>query len=219
MTKKSGKARKADTSAPAPQQEKPAAPPRAPRAAAAPRPATAPPVSRGAVKASSSNFVSVACKLPNGLMLQNYKMVDSMEPVQGGASRMVKVAQKDGAPIRIHGTSRPHGQAPRCPIVMGFAITKGIPADFWERWLKANAVSAIVKNGLIFANPDMDGLRGEAKDNRKQFSGMEPLAQKDDPRAKALANRSKKLKIEQAPESGTGTDLDHDPENVEPDED
>lgn len=218
MTKKlSGKAKPASNSEPAAQIKPPATP--RPRAAAARRPATAPSTTRGSVKASSSNFVSVACKLPNGLMLQNYKMVDSAEPIQGGGQRMVKVAQKDGMPIRIHGTARHFGQAPRCPIVMGFAITHKVPADFWERWVEANKDSAIVKNTLIFANPDGEGLRDEAKDNRKRFSGLEPLAQKGDPRAAALSNKKKKLKIDTAPESSKPGELDHDPENIEPDED
>ena len=151
-------------------------------------------------------------------MLQNYRMVDAPEAAPAG-TRMVKKAEKDGPAIRIHGTARRHGFAPRCPIVMGFAITKGVPIEHWERWLKANKDSAIVKNGLIFANPDMESVREEARDNRKQFSGMEPLAQRGDPRAKALTNKGKKLKIEQAKESNKGDEPDFDTENVEPDED
>lgn len=213
--KLSGKAVKKDAP-PAPATaaaEKPAPALRAARASA-PRAET-----RGSVRASSTGFVSVACKVPNGIMLQNYKMVDSAEPIAGGGQRMVKVAHKDGLPIRIHGTARHHGEAPRCPIVMGFAITKRVPIEHWERWLAANKDSAIVKNGLIFANPDSESLRDEAKDNRKQFSGMEPLAQRGDPRAAALANKKKKLKIETAPESSKTHEADHDPENIDPDED
>ncbi len=173
---------------------------------------------RSGTRASSSSFVSVACKVPNGIELQNYKMVDSAEPLTGGGQRMVKVAHKDGPPIRINGPSRYHGAAPTCQIVMGFAITPRVPADHWERWLAANKDSAIVKNGLIFANPDRDSLRDEAEDHRKQFSGLEPLARRGDPRAEALARRKNKLKIEEAAESSKPFEDDHDPENIEPDE-
>lgn len=135
---------------------------------------------RPSVKASSANTVTVACKVPNGLMLQNFKFVEMPEPIQGGGSKMVKRSVPDGDAIPVHGPGRYHGQAPKTPIVMGFALTKGVPIEHWDRWLEANKDSAIVKNSLIFANPDVDDVRAEAQDHKAAFSGLERMNPKGD---------------------------------------
>lgn len=146
------------------------------------------------VQASSSNFVTVALKLPNGFVLQNYKMIDTTEPLQGGSSHVVKRAFPDGAPHLLQGTARHQGESPKVPLVMGYAMNKRVPTELWERWLAANKDSAMVKNNLIFANPDYDMTRDEAREKKALRSGLEPLMQDKDPRSP----RRKGLKIEKA---------------------
>ena len=55
--------------------------------------------------ARSGEKVTVACNLPNGLILQLYKMVEFRENVMGGGSRISSIAQKMGDPVRLNGTA------------------------------------------------------------------------------------------------------------------
>ena len=121
--------------------------------------------------------VTVACKLPNGLILRVFDMVDRDEPVMGGGMRKVKVAQERPAQVTIKGNAHPQNAAPRAPIIGGFALTQGVDKEFWDLWLAQNKDSDVVRNRLIFAHENTakteDAAR--AKDNAKNRSGFERL--------------------------------------------
>lgn len=125
--------------------------------------------------------VTVACKIPNGLHLRVFKMVDAQEPVSGG-TRTVKRAQQDGDTVFVRGPAVPFGQALQNAIA-GYALTSGIQAEFWAKWLEQNKDHDAVRNGLIFASTKGDEVRGWAKEGERVRSGLEPLQQKDDPRS------------------------------------
>lgn len=125
--------------------------------------------------------VTVACKIPNGLQLRVFKMVDSPEPVAGG-TRTVKRAQQDGDAISVRGPAMPFGQALQNGVG-GYALTSGISAEFWAKWLEQNKDHDAVKNGLIFGSSKGDEVHGWAKEGEAVRSGLEPLSQKDDPRS------------------------------------
>jgi hypothetical protein len=72
--------------------------------------------------------VTVACRLPKGLVLQLSK-----------DGRRVK-----GEHYRIWGTRDRHDG---CRL----ALTRNIPRSFWEQWLTQNEANPIVVNKLIFA--------------------------------------------------------------------
>lgn len=121
--------------------------------------------------------VSVACKMPNGLQLRNFEMTSRQEPVMGGGTREVKFAAHTGESVTVYGPATPFGQAPRCLIVGGYAITPGIDADFFAKWLKDNAESDIVKNRVVFAHEKNDVTTDKAKAQAEVKSGMEPVDQ------------------------------------------
>lgn len=125
---------------------------------------------------TTGETVTVACKLPNGLILRVFEMITSQEPVPSGGFRDVKVSQVMGEPVTIYGNATQVGVVPPCRIVAGYALTPGVSKDFWELWLAQNEQSDLVKNGIVFANPDDRSSEAQAKDGSKILSGLEPLA-------------------------------------------
>ena len=101
---------------------------------------------------AAGEFVTVACKLPHGLILRVFDMVEVSESVMGGGYRTAKVARERGEQFVVKGWSHPQNAAPTSAIVGGYAITPNIPKDFWELWLSQNKDADYVKNHLIFAD-------------------------------------------------------------------
>jgi hypothetical protein len=126
--------------------------------------------------------VTVACKLPHGLVLRLFAMEDHDEPVMGGGTKTVKRAIAIGDPVTIHGVATPFGQVPKAPIVGGFALTAGVDAEFFAAWLKQNAKSAVVRNGLIFGHEKPETAQKKAAEMADLRSGLEPLVPDKDPR-------------------------------------
>ena len=125
---------------------------------------------------------SVACKIPNGLNLRVFQMVDHDEPVMGGGTKTVKRAQQIGEIVKVHGPATPFGQAPLCPISGGYAITRNIDADFFALWLSQNADHDAVKNNLIRHHEKYQNVHDEAKAFAKTKSGLEPIDPASDSR-------------------------------------
>lgn len=131
---------------------------------------------------TSGETVTVACKLPNGLVLRNYEMVDFDEPILGGGKKTTKRAIAKGEPFTINGTALNKGDRPEYLIVGGYALTPGVPKDLFDAWLKANKDSKLVKSNLIFANPTENDARDESKEKKAIRSGLEPIVPNSDSR-------------------------------------
>lgn len=131
--------------------------------------------------------VTVACKLPNGLKLRVFEFVKGSEPVLGGGTREVQVPRQVGEAVEVKGFSIPRGPdfdpEKMPPMSGGFALTPGVDADFFEKWMEQNKDSQVVREGLIFAHEKSSSARDEAKEKAELRSGLEPLAQGADPRA------------------------------------
>jgi len=145
---------------------------------------------------TSTETVTVACKLPAGFWLRVFKpdLVD--EFVIGGGMKASKVYTEFGKRFLLNGFAHPQTKSPDHKIVQGFAITPGIPKDFWDLWLYQNKDSMLVKNGLIFAHSSESNTVAEAKDKGATLkSGLERLdpnklpkgIQRYDPKADARA--------------------------------
>jgi hypothetical protein len=137
--------------------------------------------------ATGTATVTVACKVPNGLILRTWKMEDTTEPLFGGGERTIKngKAFQVGEDVVIHGSALNPltlraGELPEYPHVGGFALTHGVPADFWELWREQHADHPAVKNGLIFAYASQDAAAGAARDRKDLVSGFEGI-DPDDP--------------------------------------
>lgn len=89
--------------------------------------------------------VSVACKLPHGLILE----------------------LPNAEPVRLNGANHPEA-------IAGFGIT-AVDKDFFEAWKTAHKDFAPLVKGLIFAQDRADSIRAEAKDKAALKTGLEGL--------------------------------------------
>jgi hypothetical protein len=122
--------------------------------------------------------VTVACKIPTGLILQTYIMEDHDEPLFGGGNKTIKRAVRSPhPPVKINGPARYAGLDLPHDIKGGCGLTYNVDADFFAEWLRQNRDEPYVKNGLIFAQPSGKSgeIDGQIRDHRKQMSGMEPM--------------------------------------------
>lgn len=125
--------------------------------------------------ARSGETVTVACKMPHGLVLQLQQMQEVRVPAMGGGFVIEKQFRPTGDQIVIKGNAVPVGVAPSHEIAGGYALTPGVPKDFWETWLEQNAELDLVKRGLIFAESGVDRARDAGKEQKATRSGLEPL--------------------------------------------
>jgi hypothetical protein len=71
----------------------------------------------------------------------------------------------EDAKFTVNGAAYAHDRGPRCRMFGKFAVTEGVPEDFWHKWMEQTGkYHPAVKNGLIFAMPDLDRLEGQATD-------------------------------------------------------
>lgn len=136
----------------------------------------------------SSDTVVVACKMPNGIVLQNTHMEPYREAVPGGF-RESKRAIREPETYVLNGSAlKPEiiqsGDLPYA-VVHGAALTHGVPREFWERWLHANAGSDLVKRHVVFAHKSEASVRAMAKEFSGSKTGLEPI----DPDPAALNRR------------------------------
>ena len=101
-----------------------------------------------------SEFVTVACKAPNGIVLD----LDRCEVIN--AEKGVVRVVKGPAPVRLRGWSRPWGAADHTEG--GYALTQ-VPKDFWDAWWAANSDSPLVADKIIL--PPHRDARGQAHDH------------------------------------------------------
>ncbi len=146
-----------------------------------------------AVTKGASATVTVACKLPAGLILRLWTLREYDEPVLGGGTRTGKIAEPSSLngvnEVRLTGYCVPKGQDRNFEIAggsIGYALTPGVPRDFFEEWLKQNADLPAVRKGLIFASDRRDALDHHAKDHAKTRNGLEPIDPKNPPRVGRL---------------------------------
>jgi hypothetical protein len=124
----------------------------------------------------SRDIVIVACKVPNGLILQNHRMIDDFEPVFGGGSRPIRKAEKLGDPIHIIGPARSINADPEAKrVISGFALTYNVPKAAFEQWMKDNAQLDVVKNRMIWAYDNEHKVSDAAKDLKGLRSGLEAI--------------------------------------------
>lgn len=124
----------------------------------------------------SAKTVTVACKLPNGIVLHVDEMVESQEPVMGGGTRTTKVARRLEQTFYVKGNAVPVDMRAKHQITdQGYALTPGVDADFFAKWMEQHKNSQMVKNKLIFSAAGRDEAEGKSVENAKARSGLEPL--------------------------------------------
>jgi len=137
----------------------------------------------------SARTVVVACKIPTGLILQLQTKQDTRVPDKDSSSgyRIEQIWIKSGRRYVVNGPAYPVGAPPkgfpRMPLIEGgYAITRGIPAAFWDEWAEQNKMADYfvapdgAEHGMIFAYPDLDSVVDAAREHEKLTSGLEPLS-------------------------------------------
>lgn len=113
---------------------------------------------------ASTDTVTVACKLPSGLVLENFDpKTKARQTVTLNGSRFR--INRDGAPIFSHEIA--HG---------AFGLTHNVPADFWNTWAAQNAAYPPFVKGHIFALAKVEDTRAAAKEMAGVKTGFEPLS-------------------------------------------
>lgn len=122
-------------------------------------------------------FLTVACKLPHGIVLRVFDMVPTNIPIHNGVGyREVLQAKQRPGEFTLFGTAVAMGVVPKCKIVAGYALTQKVPAELYRKWLEQNKDSDIVKNNLIFAYESLEMAEGAAQERGDLRHGMEPMA-------------------------------------------
>jgi hypothetical protein len=125
--------------------------------------------------------VTVACKIPNGLVLQTYDWETVTIPVMAGGVKDVKMAKATPWTQRLNGPARKLGQDVGHTIVHGAGLTHGVDADMFAVWLSQYKDTEIVRNGLVFAQVKAADTVAQANEHRNEKSGFEPVDPKNLP--------------------------------------
>ncbi len=148
-----------------------------------------------------SETVTVACNLPNGIILHLCGEESSFEPLMGGGYREIKRYPRLEETVHVKGCAVDVNAllSGRYEInkVGGYALTTGVPKHFWDRWLDANKETDLVRNKVIFAAISESRVRSEAKEYDKVQSGLEPIdPQNPSAKSRELRNIQKMSKTE-----------------------
>jgi hypothetical protein len=108
----------------------------------------------------SKEFLTIACKMPNGIILEvgaqgeeNYQRITLNGANQGRMERGVWIPATIG----------------------GYGLTENVPAKVWHQWLAKHKRTPMVLNGLVYAHEEKESVIAFAGDHEKQVTGFEPL--------------------------------------------
>jgi hypothetical protein len=127
-------------------------------------------------KSKASAFVTVACKLPQGLHI---------------------VIPDQKIDVRLHGTHSPYA-------VAGFGLTE-VKADVWaaiEAFYSTHAGARWLHNGTVFAQVKHESAAAAAKENVKHDAGFEAV---DPNNPNKAANASAMIQVEGSRDPGEGS--------------
>jgi hypothetical protein len=130
--------------------------------------------------ATGTDTVTVGCKITNGLILRVHDMEEDFEPLFGGGQKRITKAVQVGDDVVLRGSALNldelrGGRLPPYPHSGGYALTHGVPRDFWERWKKEHADDFVVKNHLVFAADTTNRAYDEAREMSAVESGFEGI--------------------------------------------
>jgi hypothetical protein len=122
--------------------------------------------------APSRNTVTVACKVPGGLVLELDGVKKDSSIIAG---RDVDVHFGTGQTVTIVGSNARHPDAANPGReVAGYGLTE-VPADFWAKWVEQHKGFPLLEKGLLFAQPTEDRSASQAKEQTALKSGREGM--------------------------------------------
>lgn len=144
-----------------------------------------------------SETVTVALKCPLDIDLRLHEFRTISVPLPGGGTRDERQAFPTGDKVRIKGYRAEAGKNPTsgAELSLGFALTPGVSAKFWDQWLEQNKEHDLVLNGLIFAHAHTQSVKSQTRENEDRWDGLQPVSQKNETR---MPKRRDGMKIEPA---------------------
>jgi hypothetical protein len=109
-----------------------------------------------------------------------FDMIETNEATPGG-SHSIKLARARPETYTVKGSAVDvdalrRGRLPEFNATGGYALTPGIPRDFWELWLEQNRNAPYVRNHCIFAASTEDRARAKVRNEYAGvMSGLEPI--------------------------------------------
>ena len=147
-----------------------------------------PPPPRPAVRhsrpRSTGSTVTVACKLPGGLLLRCFQEYKEQEPQRDGTNKEVRIWRPiptmqfavRGTWVGSAGQAFAKGNSAVAELLPGgYCLTHGVPKDVWDLWYSQNKDTQLVRNRVIFAVSSYTSAVEEAKKQRNVRSGLEPV--------------------------------------------
>jgi hypothetical protein len=134
--------------------------------------------------ATTGETVTIACKMPHGIILRIFDWEEYDEPMRDGSWKKVKRGREipelqfvaRGAWLGSAGQAyNPNNPAVAELLPGGYALTPGCPKEVWDRWHEQNVQSNLVRNKIIFAHHSHSTVQQEASGLRATKTGLEPL--------------------------------------------
>lgn len=119
----------------------------------------------------STDTVTIACKLPNGLRLDVTGKDGVRQSVTIRGNRLA--TNPDGLPIQSHEIA---GNPLSSMLADSYGLTPNVPADFWAQWAKENANYTPYKLGMVFAQGEHASAAAQAREVYADVkTGLEPM--------------------------------------------
>jgi hypothetical protein len=118
--------------------------------------------------------VTLACKLPHGMHLENIGpngMVEERVTIKGARLKTTPAGKEI---TKGHETTDDFGKS--------YGLTPNVPAKFWEKWVEQNPTYPPYVRGMIFAQSDLNEARAQAAEMSEIVTGFEALPQDKLPR-------------------------------------
>ena len=119
--------------------------------------------------------LTVACKIPNGLILRVFVDEKYSVPVMAGGVKEVTRSRPTEWSQKLNGPARKIGQDVAHQIIHGAGLTHGVDADQFAIWLEQNKNSDFVVKGLVFGQPKANDTIAQAQEHRREITGLEPV--------------------------------------------
>ena len=124
--------------------------------------------------------MSVACKIPNGLMLRVFAPDKVMVPVMAGGVKETTRWRPTAWSQKLNGPAQKTGRS-RAIVMHGFGLTHGVDADQFALWLEQNKDTEMVRRGLVFGQAKSNDVIQQAAEHRTELTGLEPIDPKNLP--------------------------------------
>jgi hypothetical protein len=121
-----------------------------------------------------TEFVTVCCKLPMGLVIEIDELHHEI-PALGGGTKEVPTWKPSGRKITLNGANAANPRSPNPGrAVAGYGLTE-VPKDFWDEWVEQHKGFGPLTNGSLFAQPTADRAQGQMREHEGVQTGLERL--------------------------------------------